>query len=141
MAKIETVDDPRGLKRICLNCSVRFFDLNKRPIICPECGTEFTGEVKIKARRGRIAADDATEDDQTSKATESDEDDIIEEEAEEAETVSLEDVKESDDDNDDDDDLADDIDADIDADIDDADLEDLDDDDDDLNVDIEEEDK
>lgn len=48
--------DPRGLKRICLSCSNRFYDLNKRPILCPNCNTEYSGETKVKARRGRAAS-------------------------------------------------------------------------------------
>lgn len=139
MAKEATVSDPRGLKRICTSCGTRFFDLNKRPIVCPQCETEFTGEVKIKNRRGRLAADDTTEDDQVSEATESDEDED-EAEAAEADTVSLEEVEEIDDDGDDEDKLDGDLDGDIDDDLD-ADLDDLDDEDDDLDVDLEEEDK
>ena len=30
-----------GQKRICAQCAARFFDLNRSPIICPTCGTEF----------------------------------------------------------------------------------------------------
>lgn len=137
LAKEATVDDPRGLKRICLSCSTRFFDLNKRPIICPSCGAEFTGEVKIKTRRGRVAADDTTEDSQVTEETEVEEED--EEETVEAETVSLEDVEEADDE---DEDEAVTLDDDLDADLEDTDLEELDDDDDDdedLDVDIDEE--
>ena len=48
--------DAKGLKRICLNGGVRFFDMNKRPIVCPSCDTEFTGEIKVKSRRSRGAA-------------------------------------------------------------------------------------
>lgn len=56
MAEKATVaEDPRGLKRICTSCGVRFYDLNKRPIICPSCETEFTGEIKVKTRRSRAA--------------------------------------------------------------------------------------
>ena len=80
LAKEATVSDPRGLKRICTNCGTRFFDLNKRPIVCPQCETEFTGEVKIKNRRGRLAADDTTEDDQVSEAKEADEEDLVDDE-------------------------------------------------------------
>ncbi len=32
-----------GTKRQCQNCSAKFFDLNKDPIICPKCGTVFQG--------------------------------------------------------------------------------------------------
>ncbi len=53
--------DPRGLKRICTNCGTRFYDFNKRPIACPSCSTEFTGEIKVKTRRSRGApVDDDT---------------------------------------------------------------------------------
>ena len=33
----------RGTKRLCLNpkCGGKFYDLNRSPIICPLCGTEF----------------------------------------------------------------------------------------------------
>jgi uncharacterized protein (TIGR02300 family) len=31
-----------GTKRVCINCAAKFYDLNKDPITCPKCGTEFT---------------------------------------------------------------------------------------------------
>lgn len=139
MAKDAIVEDPRGLKRICLSCSTRFFDLNKRPIICPQCGIEFTGEVKIKSRRGRLAADDTADEGQVTAKTEVDEEDedLIEEE--EAQTVSLEEVEELDDDSDDDaaSKLDDSLDTDLDDDLVDEEIEDLD-DDEDLDVDTDE---
>ncbi len=123
--------DPRGLKRICLSCSTRFYDMNKRPIICPNCTTEFTGEIKIKTRRGRLPAEvanDEAEDQVVEK-----EDDELEEE-EEAETVSLEDVEKVDDVAEDD---AEAVELDAEELEDEDDLEDLDDDDDDdLDVDV-----
>ena len=128
--------DPRGLKRICLSCSTRFYDMNKRPIICPNCGDEFTGEVKIKARRGRLSAlDDSDQLDEAQVDT--NETDELEEE-EDAKEVSLDEVAAADD-GDDDDDA--DIDLDDDLDDDDLDDDDLDDDDDDIDVDIDEDDK
>jgi uncharacterized protein (TIGR02300 family) len=30
-----------GTKRLCANCSARYYDLNKTPITCPKCGTPF----------------------------------------------------------------------------------------------------
>jgi uncharacterized protein (TIGR02300 family) len=48
--------DARGLKRVCVSCGIRFYDFNKRPINCPNCETEFSGEIKLKGRRGRAAA-------------------------------------------------------------------------------------
>ena len=48
----------RGLKRVCSDCGMHFYDLMKRPIICPGCSEEFTGEMKVKSRRGRAVAND-----------------------------------------------------------------------------------
>lgn len=128
--------DPRGLKRICLSCSTRFYDLNKRPIICPNCGTEFTGEIKVKARRGRLSALEDADPVLGAAQVDSDVADELEEE-EDAKEVSLDEVAASDDAGDDDDDTA--IDLDDDLDDDDLDDDDLDDDDDDLDVDIDDE--
>lgn len=131
---VATTTDKRGLKRICLNCSTRFYDFNKRPIICPNCSTEFTGDVKIKTRRSRVANDD--HDGPISKIAadevviESIKD--VEDDEEEAETVSLEDVEE--------DEAEDDADEETDGDLDlDDDLDDDDDDDDDDEFEDEEE--
>jgi len=41
-----------GTKRQCQNCSAKFFDLNKTPIVCPKCGTLFQG---VAARAARPA--------------------------------------------------------------------------------------
>jgi len=30
-----------GTKRVCTNCSARYYDLNKTPITCPKCGAPF----------------------------------------------------------------------------------------------------
>lgn len=30
-----------GLKRQCLHCGTRFYDLNRDPILCPKCGEVF----------------------------------------------------------------------------------------------------
>ena len=29
-----------GLKRICVSCNTRFYDLMRVPAVCPKCGTE-----------------------------------------------------------------------------------------------------
>ena len=33
-------NDNKGNKHICRNCSTKFYDLNKKEIICPKCGTK-----------------------------------------------------------------------------------------------------
>lgn len=42
-----------GIKRICQNCSTRFYDMCRQPIICPKCEHTFDPETLIKKRRGR----------------------------------------------------------------------------------------
>ncbi len=96
--------DPRGLKRICTSCGTRFYDMNKRPIACPSCDTEFTGDVKIKSRRGRAAANDAADDQVIDKSVMDDEDEI--ETSGDDDLVSLEDVEDMDSDDEDDADLS-----------------------------------
>jgi len=90
--------DARGLKRVCSSCGIRFYDLNKRPIACPNCATEFTGEIKVKSRRSRIIADDPIMEAKGKKAPANDLDDDLDDLAEEAEVVSLEELEEGDDD-------------------------------------------
>lgn len=117
--------DIRGFKRICASCSTRFYDFNRSPILCPKCGTEFTGVVKIRTRRGKALADDVR--------TKPEEDEIESVETDEN-TVSLTDVEDEENagDEDEDEDAAGDLDLDDldddDVDDDDEDLEDLDDD-------------
>lgn len=40
-----------GTKRTCLNCSTRFYDMQKTPIVCPKCGSENAPDAVGKARR------------------------------------------------------------------------------------------
>jgi uncharacterized protein (TIGR02300 family) len=75
-----------------MSCGARFYDLAKHPIICPSCNTTFTGEIKVKARRGRVAD---IEDDGPVAVVEVEE--VVAEESD-AETVSLEEVEEDSDD-------------------------------------------
>ena len=30
-----------GKKVVCLNCETKFYDLNRKPAVCPNCGTEY----------------------------------------------------------------------------------------------------
>ena len=40
----------KGEKRLCSNCGLKFFDLNKRPIICPRCKHEILDKEIAKAK-------------------------------------------------------------------------------------------
>ena len=48
MAKAEL-----GVKRVCLSCSMRFYDFDRNPIICPGCGAKFDPQRHTKARKVR----------------------------------------------------------------------------------------
>jgi uncharacterized protein (TIGR02300 family) len=45
-----------GTKRICPSCGTRYYDLTRRPVVCPRCGTPFDPEAFLKSRRARPAA-------------------------------------------------------------------------------------
>ncbi len=125
--------DKKGMKRICPSCSTRYYDFNKRPVNCPNCKVEFTGEIKTRARRARVASNDVIEDGQVSEATavgkgavDADDEEVLLE-GEEG-VVSLEDLDEDEDDEIDEEEADIDTDADLELDEeDDLDEEDLDD--------------
>lgn len=41
-----------GVKRLCPHCTSRFYDLQRDPMTCPECGHSFTAD-SLTASRGR----------------------------------------------------------------------------------------
>lgn len=86
----------RGLKRVCAGCGTRFYDLNKRPVVCPNCKVEFSSDAKARVRRGRAVPEAAVVD-----AKPAPEEEGIEILAREDDLVSLEDVEESTDDDED----------------------------------------
>jgi len=45
-----------GTKRLCANCSAKFYDLNKVPILCPKCGTVYEVAVVTRPTRPEPAA-------------------------------------------------------------------------------------
>ncbi|PPQ33953.1 TIGR02300 family protein [Rhodoblastus sphagnicola] len=47
-------DEPRGEKRLCLNCAAKFFDLAKEPIKCPKCGATFEPVLLARSPPRRI---------------------------------------------------------------------------------------
>jgi uncharacterized protein (TIGR02300 family) len=40
----------KGEKHRCSNCDAKFFDLNKKPIICPKCNTEVLDKLNIRSK-------------------------------------------------------------------------------------------
>lgn len=47
-----------GTKRICHSCAARFYDLQRDPIVCPKCKTEYDPEAVLKSRRSRPVVED-----------------------------------------------------------------------------------
>ena len=77
-----------GQKRRCFSCGMKFYDFNKSPITCPECGSEFDPENLLKSRRGKsavkatvvkpdAAAEDDLENESETKGDEFDESDDV----------------------------------------------------------------
>lgn len=129
-------ENPMGLKRICTSCGVRFYDMNNRPIICPSCETEFTGEIKVKGRRGRAAVKEEPVPEKEIAVKEAEKEEEDDEEDDGVEVVSLDDEDAKIDDKEDKDDKDDDLDS-I-PDFDDPIVDDLDTDDDDTLLDEDE---
>lgn len=78
-----------GLKRVCLSCGARYYDMKKNPPVCPSCGTTFDPENMMRARRGRAAARPAP------VAAEPEIDDIpVADDGDEAEDAVIEDAEE-----------------------------------------------
>lgn len=42
-----------GVKRLCASCGARFYDLNRNPVACPECGAAFDLEALVRGKRAR----------------------------------------------------------------------------------------
>ncbi len=47
-----------GEKRVCAECAAKFFDLKKRPVVCPKCGFSFDPDT-ITIRGARKAPEEA----------------------------------------------------------------------------------
>ncbi|MBD2745312.1 TIGR02300 family protein [Microvirga sp. BT688] len=57
-----------GLKRQCMSCGAKFYDLSKDPAVCPKCGTVFQATAMttrvaapVAARAAAVVDDDETE--------------------------------------------------------------------------------
>ncbi|MGO4523885.1 TIGR02300 family protein [Microvirga sp. 2MCAF35] len=60
-----------GLKRQCMSCGAKFYDLNKDPAVCPKCGTVFQAVAmsRVAAPVVARAAVAAPDDDETDLET------------------------------------------------------------------------
>lgn len=77
------VDPKLGSKRVCEACSTKYYDLNKSPAICPNCGQEFNPEAGSTPSEPVRAVEPTVEKNEKDEAGEHEKDDA---------TVSLEDM-------------------------------------------------
>ncbi|MDI3336659.1 TIGR02300 family protein [Defluviimonas aestuarii] len=63
--------DEWGVKRLCPHCASRFYDLQRDPMTCPECGHTFTAESLVAGRGRTLISEKAAP-----KATDLDTDDL-----------------------------------------------------------------
>ena len=92
-----------GKKVICNNCEAKFYDLNRKPAICPHCGTEYVDPlnetISTTAKQVFIEDVDTVADDNlvgsASESIADDADIVIEDEMDE-DTISLEESEEDD---------------------------------------------
>ena len=83
-----------GTKRLCPQCGTRFYDLQKDPMTCPACGSEFTVE-SLTQGRGRSLVSE-----KTAMKDEDQEDDLIEDDLDDDDSGDLDDDLLEDDDDD-----------------------------------------
>jgi len=67
-----------GTKRVCQSCGGKFYDFDRSPILCPNCGATFDPETLLRAKRGKAAPAKAkvskVEDDEVEVTLDDDED-------------------------------------------------------------------
>jgi uncharacterized protein (TIGR02300 family) len=62
-----------GEKQLCPNCGAKFYDLRRRPAICPKCTHSFDPaeeSVRLRRSRSRVAAYDPAEEEDEEEAAE-----------------------------------------------------------------------
>jgi uncharacterized protein (TIGR02300 family) len=64
-----------GTKQICPTCQSKFYDLGRRPAVCPKCGASFDPEEAVRNRRvrARSSAPDYETDEEEVKPKKTDE--------------------------------------------------------------------
>jgi uncharacterized protein (TIGR02300 family) len=54
-----------GLKRQCMSCGAKFYDLNKDPAVCPKCGTVFQASAVSRVAAPVVARAAQTNEEET----------------------------------------------------------------------------
>lgn len=113
-ASTEAFDAEFGQKRICQGCGTKYYDFNRNPIVCPECGDEYDPEAVLSSRRGRVVEEvkvekpaeaEVSEEAELDEVADVDVDAVLETEEDSEETAAEDDTLLVDDDDDGSDDL------------------------------------
>ncbi|ARE41529.1 Transcription initiation factor TFIIIB, Brf1 subunit/Transcription initiation factor TFIIB [Rhodovulum sp. P5] len=87
-----------GVKRVCPNCSIRFYDLQRDPMTCPSCGHSFSLE-SLSSGKGRSLIAEKPRPQKAAAQPEIDDDDAVIDDDDESTDVDLgDDVLDDDDD-------------------------------------------
>jgi uncharacterized protein (TIGR02300 family) len=84
-----------GEKQLCPNCGAKFYDLRRRPAVCPKCANSFDPAeegVRLRRSRSRVAAYDPAEEEEEEdeRAGSAEAGDDEEEEVEETQEIDAE---------------------------------------------------
>lgn len=79
-----------GLKRVCVSCGTKFYDMARSPALCPKCGTEQPAE-QPRLKRAPAPPDDRAK--KRAVPAEADAEDVVEVDADEADEA-IEDAEE-----------------------------------------------
>ena len=67
-----------GLKRTCLSCGAKFYDMQRDPIVCPSCEAVFDPNAATKLKRGRTGpAEDKVKKPAAETASDTDDDEVL----------------------------------------------------------------
>ncbi|WP_095589539.1 TIGR02300 family protein [Actibacterium ureilyticum] len=66
-----------GVKRVCPNCSTRFYDLQRDPMVCPSCGHSMSLESLTSGKGRTLVADKSDKASKQSSDDESLADDVV----------------------------------------------------------------
>lgn len=47
-----------GTKRLCPQCGMRYYDMKKKPPVCPSCGAVFDPDAQAKTKRSRAPVEE-----------------------------------------------------------------------------------
>ncbi|GJD56437.1 TIGR02300 family protein [Methylobacterium dankookense] len=54
-----------GLKRQCMNCGAKFYDLARDPATCPKCGSAYQGAIPSRVAAPALSRSTAEDEDET----------------------------------------------------------------------------